>query len=246
MDIRFDGKRTLVTGAGRGIGRDLAVKLAECGAHVIGVCRTQADLDSLKQQVPDIQTHAVDLSDWDKAQELVYSLGQIDLLVNNAGAYLVAPFLEATREDLDLMFNINYRAAFSVSQAVAKGMIERGSGGAIVMLSSLSSTIAVNNQPIYTTTKAAMDQLTRCLAIELGPHKIRVNAVNPALVLTKMTLDAGFGDPMKAKPILDWIPLNRLAEVEDVVNTALYLLSDKAAMLNGITVPVDGGMNAVV
>jgi len=240
MDINFKGQRALVTGAGKGIGRSTAKMLVECGAEVIALSRTQADLDSLKEEVPTIQTVCLDLSDIEAATSKIESLGDIHLLVNNAGIAILGPFEEIKFEDFDKIFSVNVKAPLFIAQVVAKQMITRGSGGAIVNVSSQASMIALKDHTLYCSTKAAMDMFTKSLALELGPHKIRVNAVNPTVVMTDMGR-LGWSDPAKAKPMLDTIPLGRFAEVEDVVHSIIYLLSDKANMITGTMLPIDGG-----
>lgn len=240
MDINFKGQRALVTGAGKGIGRSTAKMLVDCGAEVIALSRTQADLDSLKVEVPTIQTVCLDLSDIEAATKKIESLGDIHLLVNNAGIAILGPFEEIKFEDFDKIFSVNVKAPLFIAQVVAKQMIARGSGGAIVNVSSQASMIALKDHTLYCSTKAAMDMFTKSLALELGPHKIRVNAVNPTVVLTDMGR-LGWSDPAKAKPMLDTIPLGRFAEVEDVVHSIIYLLSDKANMITGTMLPIDGG-----
>ncbi|KAJ7372599.1 hypothetical protein OS493_017870 [Desmophyllum pertusum] len=214
--------------------------LVECGAEVIALSRTQADLDSLKTEVPSIHTVCLDLSDIEAASKKVDSLGDIHLLVNNAGIAILGPFEEVKLEDFDKMFSVNVKAPLFIAQVVAKKMIASGSGGSIVNVSSQASMIALKDHTLYSSTKAAMDMFTKSLALELGPHKIRVNAVNPTVVMTDMGR-IGWSDPTKAKPMLDKIPLGRFAEVEDVVHAIVYLLSDKANMITGTMLPVDGG-----
>jgi len=240
MDINFKGQRALVTGAGKGIGRSTAKMLVECGAEVIALSRTQADLDSLKEEVPTIQTVCLDLSDIKAATKKIESLGDIHLLVNNAGIAILGPFEEIKFEDFDKIFSVNVKAPLFIAQVVAKQMIARGSGGAIVNVSSQASMIALKDHTLYCSTKAAMDMFTKSLALELGLHKIRVNAVNPTVVMTDMGR-IGWSDPAKAKPMLDTIPLGRFAEVEEVVHSIIYLLSDKANMITGTMLPIDGG-----
>ncbi|BFZ17923.1 hypothetical protein BsWGS_20962 [Bradybaena similaris] len=241
MEIQFEGKRALVTGAGKGIGRSIALKLVECGAKTVALSRTQEDLDSLKKECPSIETCLVDISDWSAARSVVESLGHFDLLVNSAGVSRVGPFLDVKEEEFDYVFNTNIKALFNVSQVVARSMVERKSGGAIVHLSSAASTQAVKDHAVYCSTKGAVDSLTTVMALELGPHKIRTNCVNPTATMTAMGLYA-WSDPAKSKPLLDRIPLGRFAEVEDVVNAVVWLLSDKASYINGATLPVEGGL----
>jgi L-xylulose reductase len=241
MEIRFDGKRALVTGAGKGIGRDIALKLVECGAKTVALSRTRADLDSLKAECPSIETCLIDISDWAAAKKVVADLGHFDLLVNSAGVSRIAPFLDVKEEDLDYVFSINFKALFNVSQVVARSMVESKSGGSIVNLSSAASTQSVVDHAVYCSTKGAVDSLTTVMALELGPHKIRTNCVNPTATMTAMGVYA-WSDPAKSKPLLNRIPLGRFAEVEDVVNAVVWLLSDKASYINGVTLPVEGGL----
>merc|ERR1719456_2186481 len=166
--------------------------------------------------------------------------GDIDLLVNNAGMALNAPFLEATVSDWDTMMSVNIRAAMLCTQVAAKSMIARGVKGSIVNVSSQASLVALPGHLAYCTTKAALDMVTKMAALELGPHGIRCNAVNPTVVLTAMG-KANWSDPAKAAPMLNAIPLGRFAEVEDVVDPILFLLSDASSMLNGSVMPIEGG-----
>ncbi|XP_047613544.1 L-xylulose reductase isoform X2 [Phacochoerus africanus] len=125
-------------------------------------------------------------------------------------------------------------------QVVARGLIARGAPGSIVNVSSQASQRALPNHSVYCSTKGALDMLTKMMALELGPHKIRVNAVNPTVVMTSMGR-ANWSNPQKAKAMLDRIPLGRFAEVEHVVDAILFLLSDRSSMTTGSTLPVDGG-----
>ncbi|KAK7500948.1 hypothetical protein BaRGS_00007828 [Batillaria attramentaria] len=240
MEIRFDGKRAMVTGAGKGIGRDIAKALHKCGADTVALSRTQADLDSLKEECPGIQIVTQDLSDWTRTRDTVSDLGNFDLLVNNAAVQRVGPFLEFGEKDIDFIFDTNFKGVFNVTQTVARGMVERGTGGAIVNISSLAATRGFDRHSLYCPSKAALNSLTQVLAIELGPKKIRVNSVLPTVVMTDMGR-LGWSDPAKANPFIARTPTGRFAEVEDVTNAVLFLLSDKAAMINGTMLPVDGG-----
>lgn len=243
MEITFTGKRALVTGAGKGIGRDAVKALLKCGAEVIAVSRTQTDLDSLKAECPSVTPVCVDLADWDSTGKALQDVGPVDLLVNNAAVATLQPFLEVTPQEFDKSFSVNVKAALRVAQIVARGMKSRGSGGSIVNVSSQASQCALQDHAVYCATKGALDMLTKVMALELGPHKIRVNSVNPTVVMTAMGR-IGWSDPMKAGPMMSRIPLGKFAEVEDVVNAILFLLSEKSAMITGATLPVDGGFLA--
>ncbi|XP_023197143.1 L-xylulose reductase isoform X1 [Xiphophorus maculatus] len=256
MEISFAGKRALVTGAGKGIGRSTALALARCGARVTAVTRTQADLNSLVQECPAIVPVCVDLADWAATEAALKDVGPIDLLVNNAACTKLQPFLEVTPDQFDLLFNVNVKAVLHISQMVAGGMKARGSGGSIVNVSSQASQRALRDHTVYLipssesccviirpcsgATKGALDMLTKVMALELGPHQIRVNSVNPTVVMTKMGR-LGWSDPEKAQTMKSRIPLGRFAEEEDVVNCILFLLSEKSSMINGVALPVDGG-----
>ncbi|XP_074116571.1 L-xylulose reductase isoform X1 [Sminthopsis crassicaudata] len=240
MQRSFVGRRALVTGAGKGIGRDTAKALLASGAQVVAVSRTQEDLSSLAQECPGIETVCVDLGDWEATERALSNIGPVDLLVNNAGVALLQPFLKVTKEACDRSFDVNFRSVVQVSQIISKGLIARGAPGAIVNVSSQASHCALKDHAIYCSTKSAMDMLTKVMALELGPHKIRVNTVNPTVVMTAMGR-ANWSDTQKSEPMLRRIPLGKFAEVEDVVNSILFLLSDQSAMTTGSALLVDGG-----
>jgi len=239
MNIDFTGKRALVTGAGKGIGRILAKVLVEYGAEVVAISRTQSDLDSLRIEIgcPII---CADLSHAEAARQAAQAAGDIDLLVNNAGIAILQPFLEATADAFDQTMAVNVRAAFIVSQVIAGKLIARGRPGAIVNVSSQSSMRALYNHAAYCASKGALDQLTRVMALELGPYNIRVNAVNPTVTLTPMG-EMAWGDPAKSGPMMQHIPLKRFAQPRDVAESIAFLLSDQANMISGVMLPVDGG-----
>ncbi|XP_029454910.1 L-xylulose reductase [Rhinatrema bivittatum] len=243
MEISFAGLRALVTGAGKGIGRETVKALQRGGARVVALSRTQADLDSLSRECPGIEVVCVDLADWDATETAVRAVGVVDLLVNNAAVAVLEPFLEVTKEAVDTSFDVNVKSVLHVSQIVAQQMIARRASGAIVNISSQASQCALQNHTVYCATKGALDMLTKVMALELGPQKIRVNAVNPTVVMTDMGR-IGWSDPLKAGPMMNRIPLRRFAEVDDVVNSVLFLLSDKSAMITGVTLPIDGGFLA--
>jgi len=243
MNIEFSGRRALVTGAGKGIGRQIARLLHECSATVVALDLSAEDLDSLKEEIG-CETIVADLSDVDAAAAAVEKAGDLDLVVNNAGITILDPFLEASAADFDKVIAVNARAMMIVTQVAARNMIERGVSGAIVNLSSQASKVGLQDHTTYCASKGAVDQLTRVMAKELGPHGIRVNAVNPTVTLTPMA-ELAWSDPAKSKPVLDRIPLGRFARPIDVAHVVAFLLSDCAAMVHGATLPIDGGFLAV-
>eukprot|EP00026_Physarum_polycephalum_P011489 Phypoly_transcript_11719.p1 GENE.Phypoly_transcript_11719~~Phypoly_transcript_11719.p1 ORF type:complete len:268 (-),score=33.45 Phypoly_transcript_11719:387-1106(-) len=205
MNIDFKGKRACVTGAGKGIGREVAAYLAKCGAHVVAISRSKSDLDELQKEIG-CETILADLGDVSQATKAANDAGEVDLLVNNAGVSVLESFLDTSIAHFDNIMNINVRSVLIVSQIIAKKMIARGGGGAIVNMSSQASSVALENHTAYCTSKGALDQLTRVMALELGSHKIRVNCVNPTVTLTPMGQMA-WSDPKKADPVLQRIPV---------------------------------------
>ena len=245
MEIRLDGKRALVTGAGKGIGREIAGLLAQCGAEVVALSRTQLDLDSLAAEIG-CRTITADLADATQAVRATReaeAVGPIDCLVNNAGISIPQSLLETTPEAFDRTMAVNVRAVLLVTQVVARGMIARGRGGSVVNLSSQASMAALADHAAYCASKGALDLLTKVMALELGPHQIRVNAVNPTVTLTPMG-EMAWGDPKKSGPMLAKIPLGRFARPAHVAQVVAYLLSDAADMVHGVTLPIDGGFLA--
>jgi len=239
----FSGRRALVTGAGQGIGRALSIKLAEMGAQVFALSRTKSHLDTLKAECPAITTVCCDLANWDDARQAVSSLLPIHLLVNNAAMAKLGHTLEATPEDFDALFNVNVKALMNCTQVVGKDLVARNLKGSIVNISSQAGQRALGDHLIYCSTKAAVDMMTKVMGLELAPKGIRVNAVSPTVVNTEMG-KVGWSDEAKAGPMRARIPQGRFAEVEDVVNAIVYLLSDQSDMVNGHMLPVDGGFLA--
>jgi NAD(P)-dependent dehydrogenase (short-subunit alcohol dehydrogenase family) len=242
MEIRFDGQRALVTGAGKGIGREIALLLARSGAQVVALSRTASDLESLAQEI-NCETIAVDLGDLAAARAAAQQAGEIDLLVNNAAITIPQPFLETTVEALNATLTVNLHAVMVVSQVIAAGMIQRGKGGSIVNISSLSSKVGLEDHAAYCASKGALDQLSRVMALELGPHQIRVNVINPVITWTPMAAMV-WTDSDRTQAMKSRIPLNRFAKPIDVANAVAYLLSDKSDMINGDTLMIDGGFLA--
>jgi L-xylulose reductase len=239
QQIDFKNRRALVTGAGKGIGREIAVMLHHFNAQVVAVSRTRSDLEGLRDEIG-CETVVADLGSIDEARRAAQQAGDIDLLVNNAAVAILEPFLETKTESWDATMAINLRAVLVVSQIVAKGMIERGVAGSIVNISSMSSFQALHDHAAYAASKAGLDQLSKVMAVELGPHKIRVNSINPTVVMTEMGKRA-WSDPRKGGPMLARIPLQRFAECEDIASVVCFVLSDGAGMLNGLALRVDGG-----
>jgi L-xylulose reductase len=239
--IDFKNRRALVTGAGKGIGREIAVELHRFDAQVVAVSRTQKDLEKLKDEIG-CETIVAELADPAEAKRAAERAGDIDLLVNNAAIAILQPFLKTTVEAWDTTMAVNLRAIVIITQVVAAGMIARGVPGSIVNVSSMARFQALRDHAAYCASKAGLDQLTGVMAVELGEYGIRVNSVNPTVVLTEMGKRA-WSDPAKGGPMLARIPLGRFAECEDIASVVCFLLSDAAGMLNGLALPIDGGFH---
>ena len=241
-EVRFDGQRVLVTGAGKGIGRTTAKLLAAQGASVVALTRAAADLESLEAEIG-CETIACDLNDPVATRTAAIAAQPIDLLVNNAGTTELESFLDTSVETFDKIMNVNAKAPMILAQECARDMIRRGHKGAIVNVSSLASNHGLPDHTAYTASKGALDAMTRVWAVELGRHGIRVNTINPVVTLTPMAVKA-WSDQAKADGMLNRIPLHRFAEPEDVADVILFLLSPNSAMVNGVCLLVDGGFRA--
>ncbi len=238
----FTGKRALVTGAGKGIGRETVRCLRARGAAVVALSRSMDDLVSLQRDTG-CETVAVDLNDLDAALASLAALPAFDLLVNNAGISLLGPALDVEPATFETVMRVNTVASLRLSQMVARAAIADGRPAAIVNVSSIAAQQGLPDHAAYCASKAALDALTRVLAVELGPHRIRVNSVNPTVTLTPMAARA-WSDPAKSGPMLARIPLGRFLEVGDVAGAIAFLLSGAAAMITGVCLQVDGGFSA--
>ncbi len=245
--FRLDGKVALVTGAGRGIGEGCARGLAEAGAEVILMSRTGAELDELEARIEAdggrARTAVCDVADAAAVKALVPGLGPIDVLVNNAGTNVPEPFVEVTEAHYDRVMNLNVRAAFMVSQAVAKTMIERGDGGSIIHMSSQMGHVGAPSRAVYCTSKHAIEGLTKAMAWDLAPHGIRVNAVAPTFIETPMTRPF-LDDQAFVQDTLSRIALGKFGQPEDVAAAVVYLASPASDMVTGTSLLVDGGWTA--
>ncbi|WP_392709962.1 SDR family oxidoreductase [Rhizobium ruizarguesonis] len=235
----FKGKTVIVTGAGKGIGREIVRMLAERGAQVVALTRSAADVEALRVE-PGCRANQVDLADADATREAVIAALPADFLINCAGTTELQPFLETTVEAFDRLVAVNTRAPMIVAQEYARSLIKDGRKGAIVNVSSVASFVGIPDHAAYCASKGGLDGLTRVMAKELAPHGIRTNGVHPTVTLTPMAVKA-WSDPEKAAGMMKRIPVGRFAEPADIAEVVLFLLSDEAAMVNGISMPVDGG-----
>ncbi|WP_152047570.1 SDR family oxidoreductase [Aureimonas psammosilenae] len=235
----WSGRSVFITGAGKGIGRATAEYLAGLGASVVALSRSAADLDDLATRHA-CRTLCVDLGDAEAARAAVQQALPVDFLVNCAGITELQPALETSVEAFDAVMAVNVRAPLILAQEYARDRIARGGGGAIVNVSSIASFIGFADHAAYCASKGALDGLTRVMANEWGRHGIRTNGVHPVITLTPMAVKA-WSDPEKSEPMLRRVPMGRFVEPIEVAGAIAFLLSDEAAMINGIDMPVDGG-----
>jgi NAD(P)-dependent dehydrogenase (short-subunit alcohol dehydrogenase family) len=241
------GTRALVTGAGRGIGLAAAAAFAEAGAHVTLCARTSDDIDAAASAIGDNGGHAearvLDVTNLIEVDAFIAGSEPFDILVNNAGTNRPAPFVDVTSADFDLIFDINVRAAFFMSQAVARRLIAAGRSGSIIQISSQMGHVGSPRRSVYCASKHALEGMTKAMALELAPHNIRVNSLAPTFVETAMTKPY-FENPEFRNFVLGKIKLGRLAQVEDLMGAIVFLASDAAAMVTGTSLVVDGGWTA--
>lgn len=239
----LDGHVALVTGAGRGIGRACAEGLADAGARVIGVARSEDELATLREHASGrIDTWAADVTD-DQLVARIESIEGLSILINNAGGNRPQSFVDVDSESLDFVISLNVRATFRVAQAAARAMLAQRIEGSIVNMSSQMGHVGSPKRTVYCMTKHAVEGLTKAMAVELAPHRIRVNTVAPTFVetpLTKPMLD----DPEFRDFVMGMIPLEKLASLDDVAAAVLYLVSPGAGMVTGHSLRVDGGWTA--
>lgn len=250
----LSGKVALVTGAGRGIGRACALRLAAEGAKVVAAGRQAAPLLQTVQQITarggEGKAIPADVSSSDDVArllgELEQSFGRLDIVVNNAGTHLVADVERTSEQDWDRVLDVNLKGTYLVCRA-AIPLVRRSGGGSIINIGSILSIVGMKDRAAYCASKGGVLLLSKAMALDLAPDKIRVNCVCPGAVLTEM-MEGILGrtpDPIAAlQSRLTQIPLGRMGSPEEVAALVGYLASDEAAWLTGAAIPLDGGATA--
>jgi NAD(P)-dependent dehydrogenase (short-subunit alcohol dehydrogenase family) len=244
--FRLDGKRALVTGAGRGIGLAAAAALAEAGAHVTLAARTVSEIEDAAKAIcargQQADALPLDIMD-DKALQAALKGKIFDILVNNAGTNRPGPFVDVTAESYDLIFDLDMRAAFFTAQAVVRELVAANSPGSIINVTSQLGHVGWAGRTIYVAAKHALEGFTKALAVELAPINIRVNSLAPTFIETPMTKPF-FENPQFKKAVLDKIRLGRLGTVEDLMGAIVFLASDASSLMTGTSMVIDGGWTA--
>ena len=244
---RLDGRRALVTGAGRGLGLAMAAALAEAGAHVTLAARSSDEVEAVAEAIRQRGDHAealtLDVTDTARVANEVAEKGPFQVLINNAGTNRPADLVDITEADYDATTDLNVRAAVFVAQAVAKGLIVAELPGSIINVSSQMGHVGGPKRTVYCATKHALEGATKAMAWELGRHGIRVNTICPTFVETpmvdEMLADTEFRDFVTSK-----IALGRIGRVEDVMGGVVYLASDASELVTGSALMIDGGWTA--
>jgi NAD(P)-dependent dehydrogenase (short-subunit alcohol dehydrogenase family) len=246
MKTAAPGKTALVTGGGSGIGLAIAEVFTRQQITTVIIGRDERKLNNAKKKLGE---HCIpvcfDLNELDAIPRLVKEIlsktGRIDILVNNAGINMKKDFTEVSDEEFQQILLTNVTAVFALSREVVKYMIKKGDGGNIINISSMASQYGIPRVIAYTASKAAIEGMTKAMAVELSPKGIRVNCIAPGFIATDMSARALNSDAERKRKVLSRTPMGELGEPSDIGTTALFLASDAAKYITGVTLPVDGG-----
>jgi NAD(P)-dependent dehydrogenase (short-subunit alcohol dehydrogenase family) len=245
--FRLDGKRALVTGAGRGIGLAAAGALADAGAHVTLLARTRAEIEAaaaaIRERGQQADTLVLDVTDLEATQAAIGKAEPFHILVNNAGTNRPKLLMDVTIDDFDAIMDLNVRAAYFVAQAVARRLIEAKQPGSIINISSQMGHVGAARRTVYCASKHAMEGFTKAMGVELAPHNIRVNSIGPTFLETPLTRPFFDNAVFKAE-VLSKIKLGRLGQLGEVTGAIVFLASDASSLMTGSAMVVDGGWTA--
>lgn len=245
--LRLDGRRALVTGAGRGIGLAAAAALADAGAQVTLVARTASGIEAAAAEIAGQGGTAVaatlDVSDLEAVAAFFEARPAFHVLVNNAGTNRPKPMWEVTGDDYDAVLNLNVRSAFFVAQACVRRMMGEGVTGSLIHMGSQMGHVGGPNRSLYCASKWALEGMNKAMALDLAPHGIRSNTIAPTFIETPLTRPYFEDEAFKAS-VLSKIKLGRVGQVEDLMGAVLFLASDASALMTGTSLVVDGGWTA--
>ena len=246
--INLKKKYALVTGAGKGLGRACSIALAEAGATVIALSRTQTDLSKLEKDIKKIKGKIIkihcDVMNYQDLKEKLNKIRIIDILVNNAGTNIPEPFERIQQKSMNYLIDLNLKAAFNVAQLVVKKMLKnKKRPGSIINMSSQLGHVGCEGRNIYNMTKFGIEGLTKGMGVELAKKNIRVNTVAPTFVETPM-VKKFFKNKKFKKFAIGKIPMGKAATESDVATTVCFLASSASSMITGTSIIVDGGWTA--
>ena len=246
--INLKNKYALVTGAGKGLGRACALAMAEAGATILALSRTQSDLDKLEKDIKKIKGKIIkikcDVMNYEDLKNKLQKIKIIDILVNNAGTNIPEPFIDIKQSSMNYLVDLNLKAAFNVAQIVVKKMIKnKKRPGSIINMSSQLGHVGCEGRNIYNMTKFGIEGLTKGMGVELAKNNIRVNTVAPTFVATPMVKNF-FKNKEFKKSALSRIPMGKLATESDVATTVCFLASSASSMITGTSILIDGGWTA--
>jgi NAD(P)-dependent dehydrogenase (short-subunit alcohol dehydrogenase family) len=240
--FRLDGRRALVTGAGRGIGLALAAALAEAGAQVTLVARTASEIEPAAAEMNG-NWATLDVSDLSAVAAFFDARSAFDVLVNNAGTNRPKPMTAVTEADYDAVLDLNVKSAFFVAQGCVRRMLADGKPGSLIHIGSQMGHVGGPNRSLYCASKWALEGMSKAFALDLAAHGIRSNTIAPTFIETPLTAPY-FDDPAFKASVLAKIKLGRIGRVEDLMGAALFLASDASALVTGTSLIVDGGWTA--
>ena len=246
-DFRLDGKRALVTGAGRGIGLGIARAYAKAGAEVTLCARTQDEIEAAAEGLRAdgflAKTLLLDVTDLVRVETVISELPAYNVFVNNAGTNRPKPLSDVTEDDFDAVIGLNVKAAIFCARVVTMQMVRAGRGGSVINMSSQMGHVGAANRTLYCASKWAIEGFTKALAVELGKHSIRVNTICPTFIETPMTRPYFEDEDFRAS-VISKIKLGRLGTVDDVTGAAVFLASDASSLMTGSSMLLDGGWTA--
>ena len=245
--FRLDGKRALVSGGSSGIGLASAAALAQAGAEVTiaarNMTKVQKVVDEMTQAGFAARAMAMDVTDTSTTEAAVLADGPFDVLVNSAGLAIHSAAVDTTADDFDAVSNINFKGAYFLTRAVAKGLLAAGKPGSLINITSQMALVGGIDRAVYCATKHAVEGFTKAMAIEWGKQGIRVNTIGPTFIRTPLTKQT-FNNPDRVAWIMEKIKLGRVGEVTDMMGPVVYLASDASGLMTGSHLSIDGGWTA--
>jgi len=241
--FRLDGRRAVVTGAGRGIGLAAAAALAQAGASVTLIARTAPEIGQAAGGMTDAEAITLDVSDLPAVAAFFAERPAFDILVNNAGTNRPKAMQEVSEEDFDAVLDLNLKSAFFVAQSCARRLLEEKKPGSLIHMGSQMGHVGGPNRSLYCASKSALEGMSKSFAPDLAPYGIRSNTLAPTFIETPMTRPF-LADPAFRSSVLQKIKLGRLGQVEDLMGAVVFLASEASALMTGTSLIVDGGWTA--